>query len=40
MPVVYKGRLVELCCGGCVAEFAKDPAKYLAIAQADTAAAP
>ena len=37
IPVVYKGELVELCCPGCPGEFAKDPAKYLAIAQADTA---
>lgn len=37
VPVVYKGQLVELCCAGCPAEFAKDPAKYLAIAKADTA---
>lgn len=36
IPVVYKGELVELCCAGCPAEFAKDPAKYLAIAKADT----
>jgi hypothetical protein len=37
IPVIYKGELVELCCGGCPSEFAKDPAKYLAIAKADTA---
>jgi len=37
IPVIYKGELVELCCGGCPGEFAKDPAKYLAIAKADTA---
>lgn len=36
IPVIYKGELVELCCGGCPSEFAKDPAKYLAIAKADT----
>lgn len=37
IPVIYKGELVELCCAGCPAEFAKDPAKYLTIAKADTA---
>ncbi len=37
IPVLYKGELVELCCPSCPAEFAKDPAKYLLIAKADTA---
>lgn len=27
---VYKNRLVRFCCPGCVTEFEKDPAKYLA----------
>ena len=27
---VYQGRLVRFCCKGCVKEFGKDPAKYLA----------
>jgi hypothetical protein len=31
--VVYKGQAVHLCCGSCVKTFAKDPAKYLAIAE-------
>lgn len=31
--VVYKGKAVQLCCGGCVKTFGKDPAKYLAIAE-------
>jgi YHS domain-containing protein len=26
----YKGRTVKFCCGSCVKEFDKDPAKYLA----------
>lgn len=37
VPVIYKGELVELCCAGCLGEFANDPEKYLAIAKADTA---
>jgi len=37
VPVIYKGELVELCCSGCLTEFANDPAKYLTIAKADTA---
>ena len=31
--VVYKGKAVHLCCGSCVKTFAKDPAKYLALAE-------
>jgi YHS domain-containing protein len=31
--VVYKGKAVKLCCAGCVKAFAKDPAKFLAIAE-------
>jgi hypothetical protein len=31
--VVYKGKAVTLCCGGCVKKFAKDPAKFLAEAE-------
>lgn len=31
--VVYKGKAVRLCCAGCVKSFAKDPAKFLAIAE-------
>lgn len=30
--VIWKGRAVRLCCAGCIATFAKDPAKYAAIA--------
>jgi len=36
--VVYKGKSVKLCCGGCPATFAKDPAKYLALAIKDAPA--
>jgi YHS domain-containing protein len=32
--VIYKGEAVQLCCGSCVKKFAKDPAKYLAAAEA------
>jgi len=28
--VIYKGKIVRLCCGDCVEEFAKDPEKLLA----------
>jgi len=31
--VVYKGKAVQLCCGSCVKTFAKEPAKYLEIAE-------
>ncbi len=38
--VVYQGKAVTLCCKGCIKAFAKEPAKYLAIAEApDTAKA-
>ena len=33
--VVYKGKAVALCCPGCVKDFGKDPAKYLAKAEAE-----
>lgn len=36
--VVYKGKAVRLCCPGCVKTFAKDPAKYLAAAEASAKA--
>src|SRR5664279_1890007 len=36
VPVIYKGRTVLLCCPACPKEFAADPAKYLAVALADT----
>lgn len=36
--VVYQGKAVKLCCKGCVKPFAKDPAKYLAIAEGKPAA--
>jgi YHS domain-containing protein len=38
VTVVYKGQAVHLCCGGCPATFAKDPAKYLALAKKDVPA--
>jgi YHS domain-containing protein len=38
VPVVYKGKVVNLCCGGCVKKFAADPAKYLAKAEAQAKA--
>ena len=34
--VIYKGKAVTLCCGSCVKTFAKDPAKFLAAAEAKT----
>ena len=33
--VIYKGQAVELCCPMCLKKFAKDPAKYLAKAEAE-----
>lgn len=33
--VVYKGKVVDLCCAGCPAEFGSDPDGYLALAEAD-----
>jgi YHS domain-containing protein len=36
--VVYKGKAVALCCKGCLKTFAKDPVKYLAIAEGKPAA--
>jgi YHS domain-containing protein len=38
VPVIYKGRVVDLCCPNCLVEFASDPDRYLAVAMADTAA--
>jgi len=38
IPVIYKGREVDLCCPNCPVEFAADPDRYLAVAMADTAA--
>jgi len=37
IPVIYKGKIVNLCCAGCPAEFAKDPEKFLKIAQDEVA---
>lgn len=34
--VIYKGNLVVLDCAACKPEFARNPAKYLEIAKADT----
>jgi len=34
IQIVYKGKLVGLCCGGCPKTFAKDPDAYLAKAEA------
>lgn len=31
--VVYKGKAVELCCSGCIKAFAKDPEKFLKVAE-------
>lgn len=36
---LYKGRLVRFCCNGCVKDFNKDPAKYLALIDKAQAAA-
>ena len=29
VPVIYKGKIINLCCGGCPGDFAKNPEKYL-----------
>ena len=29
--IVHEGREIKVCCGGCVATFKKDPARYLKI---------
>lgn len=34
--VLYKGKAVTLCCGSCVKQFAKNPDKFLAEAEAKT----
>lgn len=34
VQVIYKGKVVDLCCPGCPAEFGADPDKYLALAEA------
>ena len=31
---VYNGKVYHLCCGGCIATFNSDPAKYSKIAEA------
>jgi len=31
--VLYKGEAVQLCCGSCVKKFARDPEKYLSMAE-------
>lgn len=37
LQIVYKGKVVGLCCGGCPKTFAKDPDAYLAKAEASVA---
>ena len=34
VQVIYKGKVVDLCCPACPAEFGADPDKYLALAEA------
>jgi YHS domain-containing protein len=29
VTVTYKGKIVQLCCTGCVSAFTKDPEKYM-----------
>jgi len=29
--LVYKGREIKVCCGGCVASFKEDPVRYLKV---------
>jgi YHS domain-containing protein len=35
VKVTYKGKVYNLCCGGCVATFNSDPEKYSKIAEDD-----
>lgn len=37
IPVIYKGKIINLCCQGCVADFAKNPAKHLKFLEESTA---
>lgn len=37
VPVVYKGKIINLCCTGCSKDFAKDPAKYMKIVNEELA---
>lgn len=37
VPVIYKGKIVNLCCKGCPADFAKNPEKYMKIIQEELA---
>ena len=36
-PIIYKGQIVNLCCSGCNADFAKDPEKYMKIVNEELA---
>lgn len=29
VTVTYKGKIVQLCCAGCISAFTKDPEKYM-----------
>jgi|GEM_PF-1736759 len=37
VPVIYKGQIINLCCNGCPADFAKDPEKYMKLVQEELA---
>lgn len=37
VKVIYKGQIVNLCCMGCPADFAKDPEKYMKSVLAEVA---
>jgi len=37
VPVIYKGQIINFCCGGCPATFAKDPEKYMKVVQEELA---
>lgn len=37
VPVIYKGKIVNLCCNGCPKDFAKDPEKYMKIVNEELA---
>lgn len=37
VPVIYKGKIVNLCCNGCPRDFAKNPEKYMKVVQEELA---
>lgn len=40
ITVAYQGKVINLCCQGCVADFNREPEKYMAILQGQNTAEP